>query len=156
MQREVPVPVLSDPPLHLQTSPQNEFLKDSLRWNFWQFLIVYPIKHLHAVKKKRAYQNRWTKALCLYYYCVFNFIKVYFINAFHCFWCFLFWVRSLALNNHFPDLWKPLMNPSRFSFQVKNSKKKWKAFNRKQHCDKEKTPPIYEPNAVLLVLVVAW
>ena len=51
MQREVPVPVLSDPPLHLQTSPQNEFLKDSLRRNFWQFLIVYPIKHLHAVKK---------------------------------------------------------------------------------------------------------
>ena len=52
MQREVPVPVLSDSPLHLQTSPQNEFLKDSLRGNFWQFLIVYPIKHLHAVKKK--------------------------------------------------------------------------------------------------------
>ena len=38
---------------------------------------------------------------------------------------------------------------SRFSFQVKNSKKKLKAFNRKQHCDKEKTPPIYEPNEFL-------
>ena len=80
--------------------------------------------------KKWAYQNRWTKALCLYYYCVLNFIKVSFINAFHFFfWCFLFWVRSWTLNNHFPDLWKPLMNLSLFSFQVKNTKKKWKAFN---------------------------
>lgn len=118
-----------------------------------KFLAVFDSlsnKTFACSEKKRAYQNRWTiKALCLYYHCVFNFIKVYFINAFHCFWCFLFWVRSLALNNHFPDLWKPLMNPSRFSFQVKNSKKKWKAFNRKQHCDKEKTPPIYEPNEFL-------
>ena len=71
--------------------------------------------------------------------------KLYFINAFHFFWCFLFWVRSWAFHNHFPDLWKLLMNVSRFSFQVRNSKKKWKAFNRKQHCDKEKKPPIYEP-----------
>ena len=55
--------------------------------------------------------------------CVLNFIKVYFINAFHFFWCFLFWVRSWALNNHFPDLRKPLINLSRFSLHVKNSKK---------------------------------
>lgn len=72
-----------------------------------KFLAVFDSlsnKTFACSEKKRAYQNRWTKALCLYYYCVFNFIKVYFINAFHCFWCFLFWVRSLALNNHFPDL----------------------------------------------------
>ena len=72
-----------------------------------KFLAVFDSlsnKTFACSEKKRAYQNRCTKALCLYYYCVFNFMKVYFINAFHCFWCFLFWVSSLALNNHFPDL----------------------------------------------------
>ena len=54
----------------------------------------------------------------------------YFINAFSLFWWFLFWLRSNDFNNHFPDLWKPLMNLSRFSFQVRNSKNKWIAFNR--------------------------
>ena len=29
---------------------------------------------------------------------------IYFINAFHLFWSFLFWVKSRAFNNDFPDL----------------------------------------------------
>ena len=44
-----------------------------------KFLAVFDSlsnKTFACSEKKRAYQNRWTKALCLYYYCVFNFIKV--------------------------------------------------------------------------------
>ena len=49
-----------------------------------KFLAVFDSlsnKTFACSEKKRAYQNRWTKALCLYYYCVFNFMKVYFLNA---------------------------------------------------------------------------
>ena len=39
------------------------------------------------------------------YIIVFNFIKLYYFrHAFLSFWCCLFWVRTRAFNNHFPDI----------------------------------------------------
>ena len=125
-------PVLSEPPLPLQTSPQNEFIKVT-------FLAVCGRSRNKTFACTEASELIKIGGQRHTLYIVVSFILFklyYFRNAFPSFWCFLLRVRAKAFNNHFPDIWKPLMNHSRFSFQMKIQRRSEK------HCNQE---TIYEP-----------
>ena len=44
-----------------------------------------------------------------------------------------FIILETHFNNHFPDIWKPLMNHSRFSFQMKIQRRSEKDCNKKKN-----------------------
>ena len=117
-------PVLSEPPLPLQTSPQNEFIKVT-------FLAVYDRSRNKTFACTEASELIKIGGQRHTLYIVVSFILFklyYFRNAFPSFWCFLLWVRTKAyFLLPFPWYMKPPDESFTFFFSDENSKKKWKA-----------------------------